>query len=86
MLLKYILLKENTELKKGAILVEKCSDGMQGFKCEDREFYRFDDQALLNYSRKSVIENPRWFMEVKTLELTFKQYEKVKKILGKEIK
>ena len=81
---KYILLEDSPELKKGAILEEKCDDGNQGFKCISgvtHDKHKDIDWDEVSYSRNTVIKSPKWFGEIKTLDLTPEQYTKVKKFL-----
>ena len=61
---KYILLKDTPELIKGAILEEQCEDGTQGFIAINEEDWKFDDNNLICYSRKTVMEQPLYFKKL----------------------
>lgn len=78
---RYILLKDTPELKKGAIVEEKCDNGDQEFATISTEWNQKEDQGSTLYSRKVVMESPEWFAKVDVLWLTMEQIEKVKKFL-----
>ncbi|MEK6879990.1 MAG: hypothetical protein AABY22_10300 [Nanoarchaeota archaeon] len=76
---RYILLKDSPELKKGAILEEKCDNGDQGFDCINiNEYQKFDDQGATYYSRKTIMEGPDWFEELSQRWFTMEQMKKIK--------
>ncbi len=79
---RFILLKDTPELKRGAILVEDCDGGDQGFHIEDKKYCLFDDQDGTSYTRKTVLGSPNWFVEASPFYLTKEQVKKVTKILG----
>lgn len=77
------LLKNSVELKKGAILREKCDDGDQDFETISREHIKAQEGRCY-YNRKNVINNPEWFEEVFSLGdifFTQKVVDKFKKFL-----
>lgn len=81
---RYILLKDGPELKKGAILEEKCEDGNQDYKCINiKEFSQgrgVEERGVIHY--KDIIEKqPEWFEEVGLMWLTMEQIKKVKTLL-----
>jgi hypothetical protein len=78
MRMRYVVLKETPELKKGAIVKEDCDDGTQGFTCVTPAFEKFEDNGT-HYGRKTVINQPEWFEKVDLVYLT---KEQVKKIAG----
>ena len=76
---RYILLKDSPELKKGAILEEKCDTGNQGFDCiNTNEYQTFGDHGGISYSRKAVMESPDWFEELSQGWFTLEQMKKIK--------
>lgn len=64
------LVKDTADLKKGAIVQEACDDGDQEYKLLDRNtYFKFDDYETYfdgtpEFTRKSVEENPKYFVEV----------------------
>lgn len=78
---QYILLKDSPELEKGAILKEQCDNGNQGFDCIIKDKVKFDDQNCVYHSRKTVMENPKWFEEVRPLWISIAKVRKVKEFL-----
>ena len=82
---QYILLKEAIELKVGAILIEKCEDGNQGFICEDKKYWKFSTpESNVHYNRQDVMKQPKWFKEIRPIYLTPEEITKVKKLLKKK--
>jgi hypothetical protein len=78
---KYILLKDCPELKKGAILEEKCDNGNQDYRCITIETHRkFPDQREVIYSRDTIMKNPTWFKEIKQIHITEEGIKKLKKL------
>jgi hypothetical protein len=75
----YIALTDTPELKKGAIMQEKCDDGDQDYECITPELMQVDDQGLTCYSRKTVETQPQFFMEVQQAWLTLEQLLAIKK-------
>lgn len=80
---KYILLKETSGLKKGAIVEEKCDDGTQDFTLITPESDKFPNGTDWNIPRKSVTDNPKWYQEVTVMYVSKDKLEKVKKLLKK---
>lgn len=63
----YKLMKELPELKKGALLQEKCDDGTQDFKVLDEAFVKYSDEhgrKDFKYPRQAVENEPGYFVEV----------------------
>lgn len=63
----YKLIKELPELKKGALLQEKCDDGTQDFKVLDEAFVKYSDEygrKDFKYPRQAVENEPVYFVEV----------------------
>lgn len=60
------LLKESLDLKKGAIVQEKCDDGDQDYTVLDLKYQKFEDgnYTEIDFSRNTVENNPKWFEEV----------------------
>ena len=79
---KYILLNETPELRKGAVMVEECDEGDQGFRCDDKEMIKPKDSNSIYYTRDVVLGQTGWFEEAEELLLTKKQIKKLKDILG----
>lgn len=84
---KYVLLKDSPELKKGAILEEKCEDGDQDYSCRDKKYiigwdkHSEEDRLYINHSRKVVEAQPEWFEEICHVEVSKKQVAKVEKFI-----
>ena len=78
---KYILLNETPELRKGAVMVEECDEGDQGFRCDDKEMIKPKDSNSIYYTRDVVLGQTGWFEEAEELLLTKKQIKKLKDIL-----
>lgn len=79
---KYILLKETPELKKGAILEEKCEGGNQDYECFDKKYVKLwkkDDGA--EYFKRIVENQPEWFEKIEVVELPIKHALKVKRFI-----
>jgi hypothetical protein len=77
----YILLKDSPELKRGAILKEKCDNGDQDFECINIKTHRkFKDEESISHSRNVVMKNPEWFQELKTVCLSENEIKKLKKL------
>ena len=85
---RYRLLKESVELKKGAVLIEQCDGGNQNFVCEDVNKYmkRPKGHTYSTYwFREDVVKQPKWFERVYTfcdIEITEKQKNKLLKLIG----
>lgn len=79
---RYILLKEDSTWKKGAIVEEECEDGSQDFILISKHEKFPDLDGEKSYiSRNAVIKNPTWFKEIKeVLWLTKDQVKQVKKL------
>ena len=63
----YKLIKELPELKKGALLQEKCDDGTQDFKALDDDFVKYTNEhgkRVFEYPRQAVENEPSYFVEV----------------------
>jgi len=75
----YRLLKDSPELKKGTILEEMCDDGTQPFNVQTKEGHKFEDQGRTQYSRDTVMKNPKWFEEVESIYIAKKKSRKTKK-------
>lgn len=63
------LLRENHELKKGALVQEACDDGTQDYVTPDgyQDFIKYEDEdgeRGVRYPRESVENEPKWFVEV----------------------
>lgn len=78
---KYILLKESPELKKGAIVEEKCEDGGQDYMCIDKKFQKVKDQNTTYYTNKTVETQPEWFQEICQVEVPKEHIVKVEKFI-----
>lgn len=85
------LTKETADLKKGAILQEKCDDGDQDYTVLDESFIKYENEEgrkVVEYPRGAVEKEPKWFEEVLPLteawgtkeELkAFKEFQKAQK-------
>jgi len=80
----YMLLENTPELKKGAILIEECDDGDQGFECTDKSFYQVKTSGSACYDRDVVMKQPQWFKEVKPMWLSQEEQKRVKLFLKKK--
>lgn len=84
--LRYRLVKDSPELKKGAVVVESCDDGDQEFVLENKskKFRIFSDEDLPTYTRMTVMKNPLWFEPIYNfcgVEITPAQKQRVMKLL-----
>lgn len=78
---KYILLKDSPELRKGAIVEEKCDNGDQSYTIITPEYIKFKDQGGTTYSRDTVMKSPEWFEEIVPLYCPANLIEKVEKFI-----
>jgi len=75
----YILLKDTPELKKGAVLREKCDDGDQDFECINMSTkQKFKNQNACVYDRKVVMRQPEYFEEVCNVTVAKSVYKELK--------
>lgn len=82
---RYRLLRDTPELRAGAIVEEQCDNGDQGYICISPSD-RFDDSTDVIYTRKVVMENPKYFEEVFSLQdfnLNRKEVDALMKLLRK---
>ena len=86
--LRYRLLKDSYEVKKGAIFEEYCENGDQDFKCDKKYFKHADAKeqwATLTLTRNTVMKSPEWFERIYTfcdIEITETQKQKLLKLIG----
>ncbi len=81
---KFVLIKDTPELKKGAIVIERCDDGTQGFEIHPdykKTHIRHDDQNECYYSRKTVLEEPTYFKEVTAVHILTENLKKIAKFI-----
>lgn len=79
---KYIVVKETPELKKGAIIIEKCDSGSQGFECRDKKYLKFSKEVLfVYYARGTIMKQPDWFQEIVSIEVPKGKLAQAKKLL-----
>ncbi len=74
------LLKESPELKKGAIMIDKCDDGDQGFKNLNNDNLKYYDEEAGNYvtySMDTILKQPEWFEEVKIKYVPVKRRDRL---------
>lgn len=81
--MRFRLLKDTPELLSGAIVMEECNDGTQGFECLSKTFIKDPSQKKVRYSRGCVIGNTEWFEEVGLVYLTKVQLNKLVEFLTK---
>lgn len=91
MVKKYILLKDCSDIKKGAIIEEECEEGNQDYVYKSREFVKFPKEWKMSnwgdkiFGRNEVEKQPDWFERIETVEVSAKNLTKVKKFI-KELK
>ena len=88
MRVKYKLLKDTPEIKKGGIVQEQCDDGTQDFEFIGDKKFKVVGSENIVYARKIVTSQPKWFERVniinidsKEVEVSKEQLKKIKKIL-----
>lgn len=80
------LLKDSPELKKGALLQEKCDAGDQDYGSLHSGDQHFEDQTSTTYTRMTVEESPAWFVEVFPVLPEYATKEEIKKFKAKRRK
>ncbi|MDI9934725.1 hypothetical protein QM806_04550 [Rhodococcus sp. IEGM 1351] len=76
----YKLIRDLPELKKGAIVQEKCDDGDQDYTVLDASFIKYEDEngrKSVTYPRKAVEDEPKYFVEVFPVEPNYMTREEL---------
>lgn len=81
---RYKLLKDNPEVKRGAIFEEECDNGDQGFHLITEEYLVFpkdQTQQGVRYGRNVVMKQPTWFEEVTAVYVPKSKLPAVRKLI-----
>ncbi len=80
--LRYRLIKETHELRKGAIVEEKCDDGDQEFQVLDKKYEKHPgDWGTITVGRMAVIREPEWWERVVMIEISESKVKRVEQFI-----
>lgn len=76
---QYISIKETPELEIGAILIEDCDQGNQGFSTDGLKGVKFPKDSTqgtaVKFARQVVMKQPQFFEEVVAVTVPKRQKE-----------